>query len=927
MRFEVLGPLRLQTEGVTAHIDGPKQRALLAALISRAGRPASPATLYEGLWGGRLPTSPRRALTWHIRQLRKLLDRPDRLVWRQTGYVLAAEATEVDASCFTTLREAGLAAQRAGDTAHAGALFAEALGLWRGEAYADVPEHAIPEGEAARLERLRLDVLAHRVTADLTLGRHEALLPELTALSAAHPLDEGIRANLMLALHRCGRRADALEAYREGRAILVAELGLEPGPRLRRAEKEVLTDEAGPEPAAATSGPAELPAAPRTFTGRADDVAAVLDVFAAPGAVCAIAGPGGIGKSAIALHIAHHLAREFPDGQLYVDLHGTTPDVKALQPEEALRRFLRSLQGPASASALGVEELAGRFRSATAGKRLLIVLDDARDAAQVRPLLPGGPACAVVITSRRVLSTLDEATIHRLEALPDAEAIGVLARLLGIERVAAETEAAADIAGHCGGLPLALVIAAARLRARPTMPLSALAARLAAEDARLGELAVDDRAVRASFAVSLAELADDMGGGPALRLFGLLGAVDTPDMSVPAAAALADVGEREAEGLLAGLVDAQLLEQSGDRFHLHDLMRLFAKEQPLSPAEAAGGFTRILGYYVGAARATIGVIEPRATVRREYRVGPSERAGTPPSDRTAATRWVQGELDNLRAVMRQAVLLGDETATTLAHLLTTPLDYIKELPALREIGDQALAIAESVGDRELMLVAHRDLAEVLVASERADEALPHLAVAREAARLMADRHTEAILLGLTDGAHSLLDRHAEALDAYARSVELARECGLEQTEGATLNAMGHLLRQVGDLPAALDAQQRAQAIAERLGSPHGQALTSSSVAGIHMELGNYREAAEHYGHAIVMNREAGQEEALVAADYAWGLAEALYAMGRVGEALASWGVSLDVLHRFGAITADERESLGASEHPRQPDAISLPVVE
>ncbi|GLZ79536.1 SARP family transcriptional regulator [Actinorhabdospora filicis] len=918
--------MRVHTGDTTAHVDGSKQRALLGALIARAGRAVSTDALTTALWGDSPPASPRKAITWHIGQVRELLDRPDRLTWRGGGYVLSAEPGEIDAARFEELRTAGLTALRDDDPATAADRFAEALGLWRGEAYADVPEHAVPDGEATRLEGLRLDVLAHRITADLDLGRHDALVPELTGLVAAHPLDEGFRARLMLALYRSGRRADALEVYREGRRLLVSELGLEPGPELRAMEQTVLAGESVADEPARTTGPAELPAAPRAFTGREDDIAGLLAVFDDPGAVCAVAGPGGIGKSALALHVAHKLAPRFPDGQLYVNLHGTTPDVKSLAPEEVLGRFLRSLLGEAPAAALDVEELAGRFRSATAGKRLLIVIDDARDAAQVRPLLPGSPTCAVIVTGRRLLSTLDEAVLHRLEVLPERESLAVLSRLVGERRVAAEPTAARDITRHCDGLPLALIVAAARLRSRPRASLASLAVRLGAEDARLGELALDDRAVRASLAVSHRELAEEVDGARAARLFGLLGVADTPDLTVPVAAALADVGDPAAGELLGRLVDAQLLDEHDERFRLHDLVRLFAKEQGVPREEAVDAFERVLGHYAGFARRILGVFEPSATFRREFRVSAAERPGPSPADREEALRWLRAEVDNLHAVLRQATTMPPERAAqavTISFLVKLPLHYAKAWGDMRTIALQAIAVADALGDPELRLTSHRDLAEMLLPLNLVDEALVHLGIALESVRLMDERSGEASILGITGAAYRRLGRYQEALVMFGQGVEKAREYGLAQVEAATLVEMGFLYAKLDDRDAALDAQERAAVIAESLGSPHGQAITSAAIASLLYDKKRFQESADRFQHAIEMNRAAGQEDVAVAADYTWGLAEAQYAMGRKAEARVNWDLSLALLQRLGLITEEEKERLAGEELPEPPPIISM----
>jgi hypothetical protein len=396
-----------------------------------------------------------------------------------------------------------------------------------------------------RLEEARLVVAEERIEAELRLGGHAALIGELRELVDEHPMREWLSAQLLVALYRAGRQAEALATYSRIGSRLVEELGIEPGPELQRLQRQILTADPDldlvPPPAAVRvtvaaaagperSPPRQLPTDIATFTGRSAEVDQLLASVGAAGPVVisAIGGMGGIGKSALAIHVAHRLADRFPDGQLYVNLQGSTASLPPMEPLEVLGRFLRSLGVDARQIPSQVDEAAARFRSLVADRRLLVVLDNARDAGQVAPLLPGSPGGAVLVTSRRVLASLDGARFLHLDVLSRGEAVALLGRLAGQRRVAAEPRAAEDVALRCGRFPLALRVAAARLAARPAWPVRALADRLADERRRLDELELADLGIRASLELSLLELSasPDPVDRAAAAAFPLLGLPD-----------------------------------------------------------------------------------------------------------------------------------------------------------------------------------------------------------------------------------------------------------------------------------------------------------------------------------------------------------------------------------------------------------------
>ncbi|HVQ91156.1 MAG TPA: AfsR/SARP family transcriptional regulator, partial [Mycobacteriales bacterium] len=641
MRFRVLGPLRVWDGAGWSPVRAAQQRVVLAVLLAEAGRPVTKDRLVDEIWGDRPPPSAVGIVQDYVRQLRRLVGGGTRgpLVTRGPGYELGLADDELDAAAFDRLAAAGRRELAAGRLADGARQLADGLALWQGPALADVPASPTVATHAARLDRSRLAAAEERLGAQLDLGRHSEVLGELDRLIGEHPLQERLRAQLMLALYRCGRRSEALTAYRGAREVLVAELGLEPGRELRELQRAILADDPrltaptpfadlarpaqpaqparpaqpdrqpGPAEAGAGRGtPAQLPAAVAAFTGR-DRHLRELDGLLATGAaarppvlvISTIAGAAGVGKTALAVHWARRVAGAFPDGQLHVNLrgHAAGPPVRPL---EALAGFLHALGVPPADVPSEVEQAAALYRSVLAGKRVLVVLDNARHPDQVRPLLPSEPGCLVIVTSRDQLGGLvarDGAVRLALDVLTPAEARLLLARLLGADRVAAEPLAAAELAELCGRLPLALRIAAANLGAAPRTTIARYTSQLAAGD-RLAALEVDgdpQASVRAAFELSYRDLP-----GAAQRLFRLLGLVPGPDLTPPAAAALAAVPVEQAARLLDRLAAAHLVEHRvPGRYGCHDLLRRYAAERagsddPAADRQAALG--RLVDFYL-----------------------------------------------------------------------------------------------------------------------------------------------------------------------------------------------------------------------------------------------------------------------------------------------------------------------------------------
>src|SRR6202050_4262038 len=547
MRFRLLGPLEIRSEEEDWRgIGAPKWRSVLAALLIKAGQIVPADVLINEVWQGQdaPPAKAGNLISIYVLRLRRLLGDTNGtlLVTRAPGYLLRPAPGDTDAQVFEALVREGGRAYAAGHPEQAAAQLAEALALWHGSPLADVPSTTLIETEAERLAELRLDAAELRIKAELACGGHAQVIPELRRLLADHALRENLWLMLMQALDGAGRHAEALEAYGQARSVLVEELGVDPGAELRRyyaellAKDEALTKDAGDAPGSISAGtisasagpsapaaaaesprpvpvPAQLPADVADFTGREDQVKHLSELLARGGAdadpgavrIALVAGSGGLGKTSLAVHAAHRVRASFPDGQLYVDLLGATP--QPLPPADVLARFLRDLGVDGRDIPADDDERAARYRTVLDGHRMLIVLDNARDAAQVRPLLPGTASSAVLITTRSRMPDLASTKLVDLNVLDDDEALTLFTRVVGDERASAEPEATAELLLACAGLPLAIRICAARLNTRSGWTIGAMARRLRDEHRRLDEMRAGDMAVRASFPVSFARLA------------------------------------------------------------------------------------------------------------------------------------------------------------------------------------------------------------------------------------------------------------------------------------------------------------------------------------------------------------------------------------------------------------------------------------
>ncbi|WP_245646577.1 AfsR/SARP family transcriptional regulator [Microtetraspora niveoalba] len=844
VRFGVLGPLQVLA-GERDLTPGPaKHRALLAALLLRAGRPLTVHRLIAEVWGDEPPASAEPVLRVYVSALRKVVD-GIRTV--PGGYLLDVDPELLDAYRFERLVAAGRRARDAGRVAEAADRLRAALALWRGPALAGIESAELRRAHAVPLEELRLTALEERVEMDLALGRGAEVTGELRALVAAHPLRERAWGQLMLALDQAGRRSDALAAYQEARRLLVDELGLEPGAELREAHARVLAGDApAPDDARAASWavpnePNETPPDVADFTGRERVLDWIRRSVPAAGAApvhLVLHGPAGAGKSAVAVHAA--AALDFPDGRLYASLTGRTPG-------SVLEDLLRSLGCPRGAVPADPAERVRLYRSSVSGRRLLVVLDDAADEAQVRPLLPTGPGCLTLVTSRSPLSGLEAARACELDVFDQGESVEMLARVVGERRVRAEPEAAARIAALCGGLPLALRIAGSRLARRPNWTLEHLAGRLEDERGRLDELSAGDLAVRGTLALGYRALADRE--RPLLRR---LGALSAPDIAPWAAAAVLGA---PADRLLEALADTGLLQARGldavgqERYGRHDLTRLFAAERLAEeegpPARVLAAASREILDRTRRARALLLPAEPGSG---QTLVRTAEQAAAPETTLLReSARWLAAERRFLVATVADFERAGlDEAAWRLAFYLTPFFELGAHHEDWRTTVEIGLRAARRTGHRHGEALLLRSLADLCRTEGRLPEAADALQRAlplAEAGEVARTRHR----LGLV---HLAQGRRAEAEACFVACLAAFSAAGDRRGRADTLRALGGL-RQEEDLLV------RSLEVYRELGDPRGEAAVSLDLAGLHLDLRRPSEARTRAERGLGLLRRLG----------------------------------------------------------------------
>jgi DNA-binding SARP family transcriptional activator/Tfp pilus assembly protein PilF len=893
---------------------------LLAALLLNPGQAVSTDRLIAELWGDDPPDRAANLISVYVFRLRRLIDDAEGrvLTTRAPGYQLQLAPGDVDAEGFEALVGQGRQALAHGDFRSAAATMTEAVGLWQGQALADVPPSALVTAEAGRLEESRLDAVELRLEADIGCGRHAELVPELRRLVSSQPLREGLWGLLIRALDRAGRHAEALAAYGEARQVIADELGVDPGPELQRLYQNLLTADlatqreppAGPplpappvpardwghRPAAPARGghrpgpaadgphrpaegsrrrgphspglrrvPAQLPADVGDFTGRVLHLERLCGLVTdarrqdSPAVtVAVVAGAPGLGKTALAIHAAHALRPDFPDGQLYVSLLGGRQ--QPVPADEVLARFLRDLGVDGSRVPVDAEERAALYRTRLAERQILIALDDARDAAQVRPLLPGTGSCAVIITSRHRLSALAGSRLIDLDVLGDDEAAELFTRVIGADRAAAEPDAVRDVLTICAGLPLAIRIAGARLAARPGWSVRTLADRLTDQRRRMDELTAGDLAVRACFQVSFDALPRSAGRADAAHVFRMLGVWQGPSIDVRAAAALIGQPEQDVAGALEVLVDAHLLESPApDRYAFHELLRAYASDraQADEPGPAIDdAIGRVVTWYLRTADAAASVVSPhRARVPLE----PAEPGREPLAFGTAdqALAWCEQERANLVAATRQAAGRGrHDIAWKLPVAAMVCFDfhgYRTEWITTHRIG---LASARAQGDQAGEAWVLNNLGMVL-SQQRDNAAIDYFAQAMAIRRETGDLQGQAQATNNLAFHYRFLGRHEEAAATLLEALDLQRQVGHRYGEAITLCNLGEACLELGRYEEATAWSQDALAVVREIGSSRLEGYARYNLGRIDLSRGRPAEAAGQLGQALDLHRAAG----------------------------------------------------------------------
>ncbi|MFI6826879.1 BTAD domain-containing putative transcriptional regulator [Kribbella sp. NPDC050241] len=911
MRFKVLGPLEIRDgRGEPVQLGSAKLRAVLAVLLVSANRPLPAGRLVEMVWPDRRPPTAIGALRTYVSTLRRDLQlnaAPPRLVTDAAGYRMDVTAADLDLLAFEEFTTRGEQALRDGDPLAATELLSRGLALWRGRPLEDVAVDADPNGRLVVAEERRLAASETLVEARLALGQHTELTAELCALVEENPLRERLWHQWMLALYRAGRQADALAAFRRLRDRLAGELGTEPARAVRDLHAQILA--ADPEldlPGEVSQGtrtvvPRQLPADAASFTGRSTELGELADLLRGDPddripPIGAVDGVAGIGKSALAVHAAHLVASGFPDGQLYADLSADSTAIGALG------RFLRALDVP-DGGRYDLTEAAGRFRAETATRRVLVVLDNATDAAQVRPLLPAGPGCAVLVTSRRVLATLDGVRHLHLRPLPPGESTALLGRLAGADRIAADPAAARKLVGLCGGLPLAVRIAGARLAARPTWPVRTLTDRLANARSRLDELRADDLDVRASLQVGHRLLeAGSVAERAAASAFGLLGLPDAADLSPPFAERL--LGAVDATPVLELLVDAQLLESPAPgRYRLHELLRLLAREvgAERSVDERTAALTRAMRWQVATAWSGYAMLRPGDP--RLDTAGAWAAGGTTFTGVRAALEWFETERANLLASAEQAAAtdgVPDEIPGQLARALFAFFHIRGHRGDWIRLNQTALAVARRMKDAYAEGFAHRDLGAAYELQGDFDQAAGHLRAGLRLFTEAGDDTRQASCLNGLGTVYDSLQRYDQAADCLSQALSIARRLGDPHGQGVYLNNLGPVLGQLGRYDEALRHLAESGAIFAELGNRRGQAAAVTNLGEVHEAAGAPGEALPRFTAGLAIFRELADEAGQAHCLTHLGLAHR--DLGRVDQALECLRSALAICER----TDDQR---------------------
>ncbi|MEY9855894.1 DNA-binding SARP family transcriptional activator/Flp pilus assembly protein TadD [Catenulispora sp. GAS73] len=939
LAVRVLGPLRAFAGDREIELGPPLQRALFAVLAFRSNHVVYRAELIDALWGEELPTRPEGGVHTYVAGLRRAFEpgrghrSPGRVIEsRGSGYLLRAASDAIDLARFERCVETARTAVGTGALAEAERHYDEALGLFDGAALGGVPG-PFAATQRDRLAEVRLGVVEDRIDVVLARGRHAAVIGDLRTMTREYPLRERAWSQLMLAFYRAGRQADALAAFDRAREACARDLGLDPGPALRELRQRILVADPALTLETRVEATVRAPAAARRnlprdiegFIGRDQEMIRVLSSIDRPGGradrrpatgavpgsvpplrVFAIDGMAGVGKTSLAVRLAHRLADDYPDGQLYLDLHAHTVGQEPLTAATALDRLLRAVGVPGDRIPVEAEERAATWRAELADRRMLLVLDNASGAAQVRPLLPGTAGSLVLITARRRLPGLQDCEFLSLDVLPAAEAATLFALAAGDVRPAAEPEATAAVVRICGNLPLAVQIAGARLRHRAAWSIAHLLDRLGDEDRRLAELRVEDRSVAAAFGLSYQSQTPDR-----QRIFRLLGLFPGPEFTVRAAAALAGADVRDTDEALEDLVDAHLLDQSrAGRYRFHDLLGVFAARQcraQESESARRAAMERLLDFYVLTVDNAEELIRPHRLDRADR--PPDDRSAHRFDDRAAALAWLDAERAGLVPLVRAAGEYGlDHQGWQIARYLWGFFEtrrlwadwvacYELALPCARRAGDPLAEARILVG---LGACCH-DLREYA-------EAIGHYRRALDLMRQIGFRSGEAGVLTNLGNSYRRLGEMGESITCLEQSLEIFRESGDRAGTGIALANLGERYRDAGRFEESIACQRQALEIFQDLGSRGMEGNVLDNLARTYQSMGRYEEALQRCEEALAARRDTADR---------YGEAETLdclghihQAIGRTVEARRQWSRALDLFDELDApAAADVRAQL------------------
>jgi DNA-binding SARP family transcriptional activator len=903
MDFQVLGPLEAVANGVRVDLGRRQERRLLGLLLLETGRLVTADRLVALLWDDTVPSNARGALHTHAARLRsRLASYGIRLESRSGAYRLDLAQEAVDAFRFTRLTAQASALEEPAERA---AKLGEALSLWRGVLLADVLTDAVRDRLGSHLDSLRMQAIEQKAMADLTTGRHGQVVMEVSVVLQQHPAREHLASLLMLALYRCGRQAEALEVYRRTRQHLVDMVGIEPAPELQRLHEQILRNQVPPAGTGALSKtdleaiPRQLPLNVRGFTGRSNEIEQLDAMLAGTGHagtanVVIVSGMGGVGKTSLAVYWAHRVQEHFPDGQLYLDLRGFDPSGAPVPPADALRRLLDAFGLPAARIPTTADAQAGLYRTLLANRRALILLDNARDADQVRPLLPGNSGCGVVITSRDQLAGLvaaEGAILLPVAPLPAGDARGLLAARLQTRRLEAEPHAVAEIIESCAHLPLALTIVAAQAAARPHASLEQIAAALRHTGRPLDAFDVGDATtdVRRVFSWSYRSLS-----AAGARMFGLLALHPGPDAALAAIASLAGQSPDLVEEQLTELIRHHLIVRNGGRYGFHDLVRAYALEVVESSPERDAAIRRVLSHYLHSAQSAA----MRCYPTRDPLPLPDVAAGVTVAliqGKEHALAWFSAEYQAILAAIRFSAGHGfGEFTPRLSWTLESFFDSRGLWRDWLEIDTIALDAAHRVKDTLGQAIAHRSLARVTSRLASYGEAEQHCLQAE----LLFAQLDDPAGLAHTHVSHGFvterLGRLDETLAHTEKALALFRAAGHIVGEGRALNNLGwhHALRGQYDL--ALGYCHEAVMLQGKTGNRTSEANAWDSLGYIHLQRGAFGDAIGCYERALSLHREDGNrvEEAET-----WeSISEIHIANGSTGSAVVALQSAMAILH-------------------------------